>query len=368
MEKLITQFGCQSLTPTHINRIISFGLNCPSSSNLDSLYNSGMIVSHRDLDILLDSYENGDRFYIYTGRGPSSGSLHIGHLIPFLTAKYLQDIFDAPVFIQLSTDEKYLRDNLSLEEVEAMARSNAHDIMSLQFNPDKTLIISNFSAIEQLYPTTMNILRHITVKQMTSTFGINDGDKLGNYYFPAIEAAPAFHCALTGIIDNHPRCLVVLGLDQDPYFRLARDVAHNLKCPKPALIHTNFIPGLKDLDSKMSSSDPLSAIFLSDTDHQIKTKINRHAFSGGRNTAEEQRALGANVSVDVSCRYLQIFAPLVSDINTNEIIEKYSKGEILTGSLKNILIAILQQLITQYRINRVSNTTLDLVTHLHNIT
>ncbi|CAH6420485.1 Hypothetical protein HVR_LOCUS1204 [uncultured virus] len=51
-----------------------------------------MIVSHRDLDELLTAYEKGEKFYIYTGRGPSSGSLHIGHLnlISFLIAKYLQ--------------------------------------------------------------------------------------------------------------------------------------------------------------------------------------------------------------------------------------------------------------------------------------
>ncbi|KAL3070331.1 hypothetical protein niasHS_016158 [Heterodera schachtii] len=39
-------------------------------------------------------------FYLYTGRGPSSGSLHLGHLIPFFFAKNLQDAFDVPLIIQ----------------------------------------------------------------------------------------------------------------------------------------------------------------------------------------------------------------------------------------------------------------------------
>ena len=41
------------------------------------------------------------------GRGPSSESLHMGHLVPFMFTKYLQDVFDVPLVIQLTDDEKY---------------------------------------------------------------------------------------------------------------------------------------------------------------------------------------------------------------------------------------------------------------------
>lgn len=37
----------------------------------------------------------------------------------------------------------------------------------------------------------------------------------------------------------------------------------------------------------MSSSEPNSAIFMSDTAKQIKTKINKYAFSGGQVSIEE---------------------------------------------------------------------------------
>ncbi len=42
----------------------------------------------------------------------------------------------------------------------------------------------------------------------------------------------------------------------------------------------------------MSASDPNSAIFVTDTAKQIKTKINKFAFSGGRATVEEHREKG----------------------------------------------------------------------------
>lgn len=75
----------------------------------------------------------------------------------------------------------------------------------------------------------------------------------------------------------------------DPYFRLVRDNAGKMKLPspKPALIHSKFLTALGGPTGKMSSSEPNSAIFMSDTPKQIKTKINKYAFSGGQVSVEE---------------------------------------------------------------------------------
>jgi hypothetical protein len=49
----------------------------------------------RDLSDLLDLYEKGEKFYLYTGRGPSSEALHLGHLIPFMFTKYVQAVLNS---------------------------------------------------------------------------------------------------------------------------------------------------------------------------------------------------------------------------------------------------------------------------------
>jgi len=54
------------------------------------LLRRGIFFSHRDLHLILNEYEKGKPFYLYTGRGPSSGAMHIGHLLPFLFTKWLQ--------------------------------------------------------------------------------------------------------------------------------------------------------------------------------------------------------------------------------------------------------------------------------------
>lgn len=75
-----------------------------------------IFFSHRDLELLLDKYESGKLFYLYTGRGPTGDPMHLGHLVPFIFTKYLQDAFDVPLVIQITDDEKYFnKGNFELE-------------------------------------------------------------------------------------------------------------------------------------------------------------------------------------------------------------------------------------------------------------
>ena len=61
----------------------------------------GLFFAHRDFVSILDRIEKKQPWFLYTGRGPSSGSLHLGHLIPFMFTKWLQDTFDVPLIVQV---------------------------------------------------------------------------------------------------------------------------------------------------------------------------------------------------------------------------------------------------------------------------
>ena len=77
--------------------------------------------------------------------------------------------------------------------------------------------------------------------------------------------------------------MIPCGIDQDPYFRMTRDVCGRLKVPKPAGLYSKFFPSLKGFATKMSASNPITGIFLTDTPKQIEKKI-KAAVSGGRDT------------------------------------------------------------------------------------
>lgn len=111
-DRLVSQFGSHRIHPDLVARMERLTGRKPHR-----LLRRGIFFSHRDLEQLLDLYEKGEKFFLYTGRGPSSEALHLGHLIPFHFTKWLQDTFDCPLVIQLTDDEKFLfKHELNLEE------------------------------------------------------------------------------------------------------------------------------------------------------------------------------------------------------------------------------------------------------------
>lgn len=147
--------------------------------------------------------------------------------------------------------------------------------------------------------------------------------------------------------DKKVLCLIPQGIDQDPYFRMTRDIAERMKFKKPCCIHSKFLPGLHGIQSKMSSSDQTSAVFLTDTAAQIKNKINKYAFSGGQETLELQREKGANLEVDVAYHYLKFL--LEDDAQVKEIGDKYSKGQLLTSEVKQILVDAVTKIVVDHQ-------------------
>jgi len=46
-----------------------------------------MVYLYSEFDNILERYRQGKPFFLYTGRGPSSDSMHLGHMIPFVFTK-----------------------------------------------------------------------------------------------------------------------------------------------------------------------------------------------------------------------------------------------------------------------------------------
>jgi len=104
----------------------------------------------------------------------------------------------------------------------------------------------------------------------------------------------------------------------------------------------------------MSASDLNSSIYMSDTPNQIKNKINKHGFSGGRETEEEHRRLGGNPDVDVAYQYLGFF--LEDDEEWAGLGEEYRAGRLLTGEMKKKCIGVLQEYVKTFQENKAKVT------------
>jgi len=264
--------------------------------------------------------------------------------------------------VQLTDDEKFLfKHELKVEQTKAFARQNARDIIAVGFNLEKTFIFSDYSYLGgAFYENVSKISRQITYSQAKATFGFTDSDNIGKIHFTAIQASPSFSNSfpqIYGTASNVP-CLIPCAIDQDPYFRLTRDVAQKLKYPKPTLLHAKFFPALQGPQTKMSASDPNSSIYMTDKPAQIKNKVNKHGFSGGQETEEEHRRLGGNTEVDVSYQYLTFF--LEDDEELERLGVDYRAGRLLTGQLKSKCIDILQKFVGDFQ-ERKAKVTEDII-------
>ena len=240
-----------------------------------------------------------------------------------------------------------------------MGLSNIKDIIAFGFNPEKTFIFSDVEYIKSLYPNILKVQKAITFSQIKGIFGFKPEDNIGKYAFPPVQATPAFSNSFPHIYGERTniQCLIPAAIDQDPYFRMTRDLAHKLKYMKPATLYSTFFPALKGKKTKMSSSDETSSILLTDTAKQVKDKINKYALSGGQPTVEAHREKGADLEVDVPFQYLQFF--LEDDDRLEEIRKGYSSGAMLTGEVKDILTKCLQDYLAESQKRRAKVTDQD---------
>uniref|UniRef100_A0A6B2L5Q8 Tryptophan--tRNA ligase, cytoplasmic n=1 Tax=Arcella intermedia TaxID=1963864 RepID=A0A6B2L5Q8_9EUKA len=315
----------------------------------------GLFFSHRSLNDILDAVEKGSPFYLYTGRGPSSEALHLGHMVPFVFTKWLQDIFDVPLVIQLTDDEKFYFKDLSLEECKRLAIENAKDIIACGFDIKKTFIFRDTDYLQPMYTNIAKILRCLTVNQVKNIFGLDLSSNSGKFFYPAVQAAPSFSSSFPHIFgpDSNYHCLIPCAIDQDPFFRMTRDIAPRLNLAKPAVVHSKFFPALQGSSTKMSSSATnavVSAIFMTDSEKDITDKVNKHAFSGGRATKKEHQELGGDLKVDVPYQYLRVFE--FDDEKVKKIGDAFSSGKMLSGEIKKELINVLIPFINAHKEKR----------------
>jgi tryptophanyl-tRNA synthetase len=332
-ERLVREFGTELISEGLMKRLVE------AAGESNHMLRRRVFFSHRDLNHVLDDHQAGRGFFLYTGRGPS-GPMHIGHIIPFYFTKWLQDRFRANLYIQLTDDEKFLEESrgLTLADTAYWSKDNMLNIAAVGFDPDRTFIFRNTEFMGRMYKIVLKVARKINFSWVRAVFGFNEQTNIGMVFFPAIQIVPTLF--------EKRRCLIPAAIDQDPYWRIQRDISEGLGFYKAAAIHSRFLMPLTGPTGKMSASQPESAVFLTDDPKTVRKKI-WQAFSGGQPTVELHRKLGGNPDVDVAYQWLYYFFE-EDDSRMEQIRQDYVSGKLLTGELKEILIEKVQRFLEDF--------------------
>ncbi len=338
--RLAREFGVQLIDDNVVNTLRDL------AGDVHYLIRRGYFYAHRGLDAILQRQRSGAKWALYNGRGPSA-DLHIGHLVPWILSKWFVDTFHVDYFFELTDDEKFLvKEGYTLEQTNRYAYENALDLIALGFTPDKLHIIVDTEDIKYLYKIAVKVGKKLTLSTIKHTFGFTDSTNVGAAFFPTLEISVAF--LPTELYGEEVPVLIPTAIDQDPYFRLARDVAEDLGYPKPSTIYSKFMPGLTGED-KMSASNPDSAIYVTDDDKTIRRKI-MNALTGGQPTAELQRKYGGDPDNCVVYKYHLLFQD--SDVKVKEIYENCRAGKLLCGECKAMLFERISAFMKEHRERR----------------
>ena len=342
-EKLIKEFGLSILK------------ELPEIFNKEIIFRRKIIFAHRDYQRILETIKNKKEFVMMTGLMPT-GKFHLGHLLVAKQFSFYQKL-GAKIYIAVADIEAYNTRNQSLEESRKIAIEEyitnyfalglEEKNLEIYFQSERSKSAEKSNAYYRL----QNVLaKYVTFNEFKAVYGeITPGKMISSL----LQASDMLHPQLPEFEDECP-IIVPVGVDQDPHIRLARDISKRIKSYKFTQLSSTYhkmLPGLKGVKSKMSSSDPNSFIALTDDEQTIKTKINKYAFSGGKETLEEHRKKGGNPDIDISYQYLKMLLE-EDDKKLEEIEKNYRSGKLTTGELKNYTIKKLNDFLKDHQKKR----------------
>lgn len=341
-DRLIAEFGLQPLR------------YLPEAFQKNVLFRRGIIFAHRDFKQIVDAVEHKKPFAMMTGLMPS-GKFHFGHKLVAEQIIFYQSL-GAKIYLTVADIEAYnsrIPDMGQLRETAIKEYLTNYIALGLQpRNCDfyfQSMRSSDGVKASAYYSLALMLSRHLTYNEFKAIYGEVSPGKMSA---SLLQAADMLHPQLPEFEGGILPVIVPVGSDQDPHLRLARDVSSRIKEFKFLQLSSTyhkFLPGLKG--DKMSSSDPMSFIALTDSPEEAAMKIKKYAFSGGQPTLEEHRRLGGNPEVDVSFQMLK-YGLEPDDTKLLKLEQDYRSGKLLSGELKEYTIKKLTAFLKEHQQKR----------------
>lgn len=321
-EKLVKQFGIKPFKD-----LIS-DLNDPHW-----LMRRGIIFGQRDYGRIIKAIREKKDFAVISGMMPS-GKMHIGHKM-IVDQIIWYESHGADIYIPIADMESYSARGVDFETSRELATSEYitnYIALGLDFkksNVNVYLQSENLDVNDLAYL----LSKKVTFNEMKAIYGFNGSTNMAHMQAPLIQVADILHSQLEEFGGPKPT-VVPVGPDQDPHIRLTRDIADRFKTQlnfiSPSSTYHRFITGLTG--GKMSSSQPKTAIFLSDTPEEAEKKV-KTAKTGGRESLKEQKEMGGDPGNCVIYEML-LYHLEESDEKLQEVLENCKNGTLMCGECK----------------------------------
>ena len=335
--RLQSEFGIQPVGPLlprfkkpspHLSRGIDFG--------------------QRDLARVIDAVDSNKPFAVMSGIKPD-GVFHLGNKMTADDMIYFQSLSKkSTVFYAIADVEAYADNGLSFNESSKTALRNVADILALGLDPDRAVVYKQSEEMRVMRLSTI-FSRGVTNNMLKAIYGER---QIGLYMSALVQAGDILMPQLPDFGGPKP-VLVPVGADQDPHIRLTRDLADRYSSEfgflPPSAIYHRLELSLTG-GQKMSKRVPESGFTLDDTPTEATKRV-KVAFTGGRDTVEEQRRLGGRADIcPVYDLYRFHFAK--DDEHVERVYYECTEGIRLCGECKQEAIGLVKTFLEQHHKKR----------------
>ncbi len=329
--KIIDPYGSE-LPEDYTKLIKDFGLDSSSHKLLpkpNRLIRRGVVFASRGLKDVIKAIKQKKKFYVLSGIMPTGKRIHFGNKSVVENIKYFQEM-GGEAYILVADLEAAAARGVDLKQAKKDAMEFHIPVyVALGLDPKKTYFYFQ-SENKDVTNLAFEASKKVTENEFRAIYGnVEPGRVMSAFEQVADILYPQLKEPIPGVIP--------VGIDQDCHVRLTRDVAKRLKQKykffAPAGFYHKYTPSL-DGSLKMSKSKPESLIELPEDPKSACKKL-RRALSGGRDTLEEHRRLGAIVERDMCFEMLKQHL-IEDDKELDEIYEAYKSGKMTSGELKDI--------------------------------
>ena len=337
--RLQSEFGIEPIAPL-----------IPRFKNPSPHISRGIDFGQRDLATVLDAVDNHKPFAVMSGIKPD-GVFHLGNKMTADDMIYFQSLSkEATVYYAVADVEAYADNGLSYEESSKMAVRHVADILALGLDPDRAVVYKQSEEMRVMRMSTI-FSRGVTNNMLKAIYGER---QIGLYMSALIQAGDILMPQLPEFGGPKP-VLVPVGADQDPHIRLSRDLAARYRSDfgfiPPSAIYHRLELSLTG-GQKMSKRIPESGFTLDDSPSEASRRV-RVAFTGGRDTVEEQRRLGGRPDI---CPIFDLYRFHFGrdDEHVDRVHYECEKGIRLCGECKDEVIGLVKGFLVEHQKKRES--------------
>jgi tryptophanyl-tRNA synthetase len=308
----------------------------------------GIDFGQRDLKRILDAIDNNKPYAVMSGIKPD-GAFHLGNKMTADDMIFFQSLSKkATVYYAIADVEAYADNGLTFAETAKTAIRNVADILALGLDPDQAVVYKQSEEMRVMRMSTI-FSRGVTNNMLKAIYGER---QIGLYMSALIQAGDILMPQLPDFGGPKP-VLVPVGADQDPHIRLTRDLADRYQADfgfiPPSAIYHRLEFALTG-GYKMSKRVPESGFTLDDSAAEAARRV-KVAFTGGRDTVEEQRRLGGRPEI---CPVFDLYRFHFGrdDEHVDRVYNECSKGIRLCGECKQEAIGLVKAFLEEHHKKR----------------